>query len=127
MSVPRNDFDAIIVGARVAGSAAAIMLARQRLSVLIVDKAAFPSDTLSTHIVLTGGTEVLSHLGMTDVLERLGAVRFDAMRAIGPGFDYVAPLARDGEEHRGLCLTRIEMDRAMIDAARSFNSVSIRE
>jgi len=43
--------DVIIVGARVAGSATALLLARAGLKVLVVDRATFPSDTLSTHQV----------------------------------------------------------------------------
>ncbi len=121
-----HDFDAIIVGARVAGSAAAIMLGRKRLKVLLLDKSAFPSDTISTHIVLAGGTQVLGRLGVLDMLERLGGVRFSAMRTVGPGFDYSARLDQS-EDLRGLCLTRVKMDAALIDAARSIECVAMRE
>lgn len=44
-------FDAIVVGARCAGSPTAMLLARKGYRVLVVDRASFPSDTLSTHIV----------------------------------------------------------------------------
>ena len=121
-----NNFDAIIVGARVAGSAAAIMLGRHRLKVLLLDKSAFPSDTISTHIVLAGGTRVLARLGMLDMLERLGGVRFSSMRTVGPGFDYSAQLDTS-DDIRGLCLTRDKMDAAMVDAARSIECVAMRE
>ncbi len=130
LMAPHQHFDAIIVGARVAGSAAAIMLGRKRHKVLLVDKNAFPSDTISTHIVLAGGTQVLGRLGMLETLERLGGVRFSSMRTVGPGFDYLARL-EDSLDHpgdiRGLCLTRDKMDSAMIDAARSFECVAMRE
>ena len=121
-----SSFDAIIVGARVAGSAAAITLARQHLKVLLVDKNAFPSDTISTHIVLAGGTQVLGRLGMLDTLERLGGVRYSSMRTLGPGFDYTARLD-DSDDIRGLCLTRDKMDAATVDAARTLNGVTLRE
>jgi flavin-dependent dehydrogenase len=124
--VPHHDFDAIIVGARVAGSAAAIILGRKRLKVLLLDKRAFPSDTISTHIVLAGGTQVLRRLGMLDTLERLGGVRFSSMRTVGPGFDYLARLDHS-DDIRGLCLTRDKMDSAMVDAARSIERVAMRE
>ncbi len=42
-------YDAIIVGARCAGSPTAMLLARQGVKVLLVDRATFPSDTISTH------------------------------------------------------------------------------
>ncbi len=120
-------FDAIIVGARVAGSAAAIFLARDGRRVLLVDKDQFPSDRLSTHIVLGGGTMVLAKMGVLDTLERLGGVRFARMRSIGPDFDYGGDLVHADADHRGLCLGRVLMDSAMIDAARSFENVSFRE
>jgi flavin-dependent dehydrogenase len=120
-------FDAIIIGARVAGSAAAIFLARDGRRVLLVDKDSFPSDRLSTHIVLAGGARVLARLGMLETLERLGGVRFAKMRSIGPDFDYGGELMHSDSDDRGLCLGRVLMDSAMIDAARSFESVEFRE
>ena len=44
-------FDVIVVGARCAGSATAMLLARKGHRVLTVDRASFPSDTISTHIL----------------------------------------------------------------------------
>jgi 2-polyprenyl-6-methoxyphenol hydroxylase-like FAD-dependent oxidoreductase len=70
MSESSKNFDVIIVGARVAGSATAILLARDGHRVLLVDKDAFPSDRLSTHIVLGGGTKVLERMGVLEMLER---------------------------------------------------------
>jgi menaquinone-9 beta-reductase len=122
-----HNFDAIIVGARVAGTAAAIMLARQGRRVLLVDKAGFPSDTISTHIVLAGGTQVLGQMGVLAMLEGLGGVRFDAVRATGPRFDYISRLDSNGVDIRGLCLGRMKMDSAMLDVARSFESIVVRE
>jgi len=127
MAQAAHSFDAIVVGARVAGTAAAIVLARQGRRVLLVDKAAFPSDTLSTHIVLAGGTQVLARMGVLAMLERLGGVRFDAMRATGPGFDYVSRLDSNDVDIRGLCLGRLKMDAAMLEAARDFESIVVRE
>jgi flavin-dependent dehydrogenase len=44
-------FDAIVVGARCAGSPTAMLLARKGYRVLVVDRATLPSDTVSTHIL----------------------------------------------------------------------------
>ncbi len=44
-------YDAIVVGARCAGSPTAMLLARQGYRVLLLDKTSFPSDTLSTHYI----------------------------------------------------------------------------
>jgi flavin-dependent dehydrogenase len=127
MSDTAKHFDAIIVGARVAGSAAAILLARDGRRVLLADKDAFPSDRLSTHIVLAGGTKVLERIGVLEMLERAGGVRFARSRTVGPDFDYSGELMREGADDRGLCLGRVVMDAAMIDAARSFEGVTFRE
>src|SRR5580658_5765502 len=127
MAPANHDYDVIIVGARVAGTAAAIVLARQGRKVLLVDKAAFPADTLSTHIVLGGGAAVLKRLGVLEMLERLGGVRYSRSRTIGPGFDYCADLQHDGDDNRGLCLGRLKMDAAMLEAARAAGQVDVRE
>ncbi len=49
-------YDAIVVGARCAGSPAGMLLARKGYRVLLVDKATFPSDTMSTHFIRTPGS-----------------------------------------------------------------------
>ena len=56
-------YDAIIVGARCAGSPTAMLLARKGYKVLLVDKATFPSDTISTHILWPHGAEMAGAMG----------------------------------------------------------------
>jgi len=53
-------YDAIVVGARCAGSPTAMLLARRGYRVLLVDRATFPSDTLSTHFLHLSGTALLA-------------------------------------------------------------------
>jgi flavin-dependent dehydrogenase len=47
----QHDFDVVIVGARVAGSSLAIQLAERGMAVALLDRAVFPSDTVSTHVI----------------------------------------------------------------------------
>ncbi len=63
--------DVVVVGGRVAGSAMAINLARGGLSVVLLERAAMPSDTLSTHTVqeLPG----FGRLGLLDAMLDTGA------------------------------------------------------
>ena len=87
------DFDVIVVGARVAGSATAMLLARAGLRVLVVDRARFPSDTLSTHQVQLPGGALLHKWGVLDKLIERGtpaarSVTFDAGPAVLRG-DYL--------------------------------------
>ncbi len=59
-------YDAIVVGARCAGSPTAMLLARKGYRVLLVDKATFPSDTVSGHFVLPPGVARLRRWGLLD-------------------------------------------------------------
>src|SRR6187431_2099559 len=96
-----DNYDVIIVGARCAGSPAAMLLARQGLRVLLLDHASFPSDTLSTHIIHAPGVAALRRWGLLDqitaVTPPVPLYRFDfgpvviegtARTADGPGVAY---------------------------------------
>ena len=63
-----DEYDAIVVGARCAGSPTAMLLARKGYKVLVVDRARFPSDTISTHLVHPPGVAALSKWGLLDRL-----------------------------------------------------------
>jgi len=58
--------EVIVVGTRCAGAAAARLLARRGHSVLMLDRAHFPSDTISTHCVTLGGVTQLRRWGLLD-------------------------------------------------------------
>ena len=62
-------YDAIIVGARCGGSPTAMLLARSGYRVLLVDKATFPSDTMSTHFIHPPGVAALARWGVLDELQ----------------------------------------------------------
>ena len=65
-------YDAIIVGARCAGSPTAMLLARKGYRVLVVDRATFPSDTVSSHVVHPLGAAALARWGLLDRLTATG-------------------------------------------------------
>jgi flavin-dependent dehydrogenase len=60
----RSRHDVVVVGARVAGSATAMLLARLGHDVAVVDQASFPSDTLSTHSIARSGVVQLHRWGL---------------------------------------------------------------
>lgn len=68
-----DTYDAVVVGARVAGSATALHLARRGHRVLVVDRARFPSDTLSTHGLARTGVVQLHRWGLLDAVLASGA------------------------------------------------------
>lgn len=59
-------YDVIVIGARVAGAPTAMLLAQKGYKVLLVDRASFPSDTLSTHQVQLRGGAMLKRWGLLD-------------------------------------------------------------
>lgn len=62
--VPR--YDVIVVGARCAGAATAMLLARAGVRVLLVDRSEPGTDTLSTHALMRGGVLQLLKWGLLD-------------------------------------------------------------
>ena len=66
MHPERPWYDAIVVGARAAGTATAMLLARHGLQVLLVDRSRYGADTLSTHGLMRGGVLQLSRWGLID-------------------------------------------------------------
>jgi flavin-dependent dehydrogenase len=72
MRMNGNRYDAIVVGARCAGSPTAMLLARKGYKVLVVDRATFPSDTLSTHILHPPGVASLRRWGLLDLVTATG-------------------------------------------------------
>jgi 2-polyprenyl-6-methoxyphenol hydroxylase-like FAD-dependent oxidoreductase len=69
--------DAIVVGARCAGSPTAMLLARRGYRVLVVDRATFPSDTISTHLIHPPGIAALARWGLLDRLVATGCPPID--------------------------------------------------
>jgi flavin-dependent dehydrogenase len=65
--------DVIVVGFRCAGAATAMLLARSGHDVVVVDRAAPSSDTLSTHGLARGGVVQLARWGLLDAVPASGA------------------------------------------------------
>lgn len=71
--LPRHGrYDAVIAGARVAGAATALLLAREGLRVLVVDPLPRGRDTLSTHALMRGGVLQLHRWGLLEAVKAAG-------------------------------------------------------
>jgi 2-polyprenyl-6-methoxyphenol hydroxylase-like FAD-dependent oxidoreductase len=74
MDAPLNQrYDAIVVGARCAGAATAMLLARRGLSVLLFDRDRRGADTLSTLAMMRAGVLQLRRWGLLEQLRETGA------------------------------------------------------
>lgn len=109
-------WDVIIVGARCAGSPTAMLLARQGHRVLVVDKASFPSDSVSTHIVHPRGVAALARWGLAAPLAASGCPAIHSYV-----FDF-GPLTIAGAPGTpsspvAYCPRRTILDKLLVDAA----------
>jgi len=113
-------FDAVVVGARLAGCAFAAPLARAGRRVLLLDRMGFPSDQLSTHVLLPAGTSELAQMGALPGILELnpsrvrwvevqaeGSVCRERLRAASNGIDF------------GVCVPRDLQDVKLVEAVRS--------
>ena len=65
-----SPYDVVVVGARPAGAATAMLLARAGLQVLVVDRSSYGADTVSTHGLMRGGVLQLARWGLLDAGRR---------------------------------------------------------
>jgi 2-polyprenyl-6-methoxyphenol hydroxylase-like FAD-dependent oxidoreductase len=112
----QDRYDAIVVGARCAGSPTAMLLAREGYKVLLVDRATFPSDTLSTHILHPPAVEAMQRWGVLDRLVATGCPPVDTyvfdfgpFTLTGAPGTKVAPVA--------YCPRRTVLDKLLVGAA----------
>jgi 2-polyprenyl-6-methoxyphenol hydroxylase-like FAD-dependent oxidoreductase len=109
-------YDVIVVGARCAGSPTAMLLARAGHRVLVVDRARFPSDTLSTHLIHPPGVAALRRWGLLDRLVGTGCPPIDSYN-----FDF-GPFTLSGrpgtaDEPYAFAPRRTVLDKLLVDAA----------
>lgn len=123
--VSGETFDAVIVGARCAGSSLAVHLARGGWRVAVVDRARFPSDTLSTHVVFPDGLSRLDRLG---VLDRLGH-RHDLVPARYSwrvlGHEVAGSFTPVGGHDRALSVRRVTLDAVLVEVAQEAGSTML--
>ncbi|MGH2660778.1 MAG: NAD(P)/FAD-dependent oxidoreductase [Actinomycetota bacterium] len=110
-------YDVIVVGARCGGSPTAMLLARKGYRVLVVDRASFPSDTMSTHYVMAPGVVRLQRWGLLDqvVASNCPPVRHHTVD-VGPFAltGSAPPLEGVGEQYAP---RRTVLDKILVDAA----------
>lgn len=106
-------WDALIVGAGPAGSIAAICLARTGKRVLLVEKATFPRWKVCGGCLNRGALEVISRLGITQVLGRSAAQQLNELA-----------LVCQGRQARLRLPGNVAINRALFDAALADQAVA---
>jgi flavin-dependent dehydrogenase len=108
-------YDAIVVGARCAGSPTAMLLARRGYSVLLVDRSSFPSDIMSTHYIHLPGVARLKNWGLLDRVWAAGTPAIEKVTVYFDGNAFVPP--RFDESLSACCPRRTVLDKLLVDAA----------
>lgn len=112
-----QDFDVVIVGARCAGSPLAAALARQGLRVCVLDKAHFPSETPSTHVIQPRGAAALQRIGALDAVLSAGAATLRTFTMVNADVRIEGEFDRTVFPLPGLCVRRVTLDAALVDTA----------
>ncbi len=110
-------YDAIVVGARCAGAPTGMLLARKGYKVLVVDRATFPSDTLSTHMIHAPGVAALKRWGLLDQVIATGCPPVDTY-SFNFGMFTIAGSPRPSDGNAlGYAPRRTLIDKILVDAA----------
>jgi 2-polyprenyl-6-methoxyphenol hydroxylase-like FAD-dependent oxidoreductase len=109
--------DAVIVGARCAGSTLAIALAERGWDVLLADRDSFPSDTVSTHLFYPNTLTRFQELGVLDRLLAEHEVPMLEFRTTAFGYDVAGGFTPIEGFDRAMSPRRLVLDKAIVDTA----------
>jgi flavin-dependent dehydrogenase len=110
-------YDVIVIGARCAGSPTAMLFAQRGYRVLLLEKAKFPLDTLSSHYLHMEGVALLKRWGLLDAIRASGAQPITRQSYEAPGVRIDGfSLPMDGE-HTTYAPRRYVLDPILADGA----------
>jgi flavin-dependent dehydrogenase len=109
-------YDAIVVGARVAGSPTAMLLARRGYRVLLVDRDTFPSDIMSTHYLHQPAVAQLKAWGLLERVLETGAPPIRRLTSVRAGIP-LSGMSYHPDVDFALCPRRTALDAVLVEAA----------
>jgi len=109
--------DAVIVGARCAGAATALLLARAGARVLLVDRGAYGTDTLSTHALMRGAVLQLHRWGVLPAIAAAGTPPVHSTTFSYREHDVVVAIEPKHGVDALYAPRRALLDRTLVDAA----------
>lgn len=127
--MPEAEYDIIIAGAGIAGASAAISLAPDGYRILLLDKAAFPRNKACGEGLMPEGVRILAEFGCLGSIPAQGGTCIRGMRyrnRQGVEAEADFPESATGPSF-GLAIRRLDLDNILLQKARSFPNVSVRE
>ena len=116
-TLPDTPFDVVIVGARAAGAATALLLSQTGHRVLVVDRGRYGTDTLSTHALMRGGVVQLHRWKVLPAIIAAGTPPVRQATFFYGDESVTVPISsRDGIDAL-YAPRRYVLDRLLIDAA----------
>jgi 2-polyprenyl-6-methoxyphenol hydroxylase-like FAD-dependent oxidoreductase len=116
-TIPPSRFDAVVIGARCAGAATAMLLARAGHRVLMVDRGRYGTDTLSTHALMRGAVVLLHRWNILPAVIAADTTPVRQATFFYGDESVTIPIApRDGIEAL-YAPRRYVLDRLLVDAA----------
>ena len=123
------DYDVIVLGAGVAGSASAILLGRQGHQVLLLDRATFPRHKTCGEGIMPPGVAILGGLGVLPAVLKQGGMHVHGLRfrnraGVWAQADFPPS---GGSPAQGVVVRRYELDNLLLEQAKATAGVTVRE
>ena len=120
------DYDVIVIGARVAGSVLATLLGQRGHRVLLLERARFPSDTLSTHFFRAPAFQTFERVGVFEDVQRTASALVSSFNDVD-GHVFSEPVEGLNGFNYYLCVRRITLDAILAQRVRHQPTVELRE
>jgi len=119
----KTDYDTIIVGARVAGSITATLLGAYGHQVLLLDRARFPSDTLSTHFFRYPALKAFRRMGVFEEVQSSSPHMVDMFNDV-EGHTWIEAVTGEDDVNYFLCVRRITLDAILASRVQQESNVN---
>lgn len=120
------DYDIIIIGARVAGSTLATILGKKGYRILMLDRATFPSDTISTHFFRAPALRAFYKVGVAGEVQSV-APQLKVNYNVIDGIEFPEPVDRPDDYPFYMCVRRIVLDNILIRNIKQIPGVELKQ
>ncbi|HWL26048.1 MAG TPA: NAD(P)/FAD-dependent oxidoreductase [Ureibacillus sp.] len=122
-----KNYDVIIVGARCAGATLAISLAEAGFQVLLLDRATFPSDTLTTNTFFNNTTAIFREIGVLDQLLETNVTPVQTIKFQFEDTVIEGPIPKVDGEDAAYSIRRKYLDHILLQHAKTKEKIKMIE